>query len=79
MMVGRRPTTSVRIGDHEQVRHASFGNVMDAPGGGHFQQERFLRGPPDCSLLVSFVYHVALRLWEGELRIKSCSSLLYWS
>lgn len=71
--VGKRPTTLVFIGDHEQNCHASVGDVMNPPVGGHDQHEGFPWGPSNCSLLVIFTNHVALRLCEGKVRIKSCS------
>ena len=71
----RRPTASVRKGD----RGASFsapvvggnapnvGGVAPRIGGG--DAGGFPGGPSDVSLLVSYDHHVALRLWEGEVRL----------
>jgi len=38
--------------------------------GGNEQKEEFLGGPSDPSLLVSYVDHVAYKLWNGEVSIK---------
>jgi len=58
-----RPTTSVRRGDR--------GASSSAPVGGANASEvvGFPGGASDVSLLVSYHHHVALRLWQGEVRL----------
>jgi len=67
-LVGR-PTTSIRVGDHEQIRHSNVSNVIDAHGEGHVQYEGFSEGLPNRSLLLSFIYHVPLKC--GRVRLES--------
>jgi len=79
----KRPTTSVRRGD----RGASSSALLvggDAPpvggeaprisGGDADEVVRFPGGPSDMSLLISYNHYVALKLWEGEVRL--CYNLL---
>jgi len=71
----RRPTASVRRGDRGASSSAPIvggnapriGGVAPRIGGG--DTGGFPGGPSDVSLLVSFNHHVALRLWEGEVRL----------
>jgi len=69
----RRPRALVRRGDRGASSSAppiatdavDIGGVAPCIGG----------GPSDMSLLVSYNHHVALRLWEGEVRL--CYKFLY--
>ena len=76
----RRPTTSVRRGDRGASSSAPAvgGNaphvVGVAPCIGGGDAGGFPGRPSDVSLLVSYNHHVALRLWEGEVRL--CYNLL---
>jgi len=71
----RRPTASVRRGDRGASSSApvvggnapNVGGVAPRIGGGN--AGGFPGGPSDVSLLVSYDHHVALRLWEGEVRL----------
>jgi len=71
----RRPTASVRRGDRGASSSApvvggnapNVGGVTPRIGGGN--AGGFPGGPSDVSLLVSYDHHVALRLWEGEVRL----------
>jgi len=71
----RRPTASVRRGDRGASSSAPVvsGNAPHvdgvAPHIGGGDVGGFLGGPSDVSLLVSYNHHVALRLWEGEVRL----------
>jgi len=71
----RRPTASVRRGDRGASSSAhvvggnapNVGGVASRIGGG--DAGGFHGGPSDVSLLVSYNHHVALRLWESEVRL----------
>ena len=71
----RRPTASVRRGDRGASSSApvvggnapNVGGVAPRIGGG--DAGGFPGGPSDVSLLVSYDHHVALRLWEVEVRL----------
>jgi len=77
----RRPTTSVRRGDRGVSSSAPAGGVdspdADAPDArdvlvgfsGARDVVGYPGGPSDVSLLVNYNHHVALRLWQGEVRI----------
>jgi len=56
-----RPTTLVRRGDCGTLSSAPFGGINAGEAVG------FPWGPSDVSLLVSYIDHVALRLWQGEV------------
>jgi len=80
----RRLTTSVRRGDRGASSSAppvaadavDIGGIAPRIGGGEAAEVvGFPGGPSDMSLLVSYNHHVALRLWEGELRL--CYKFLY--
>jgi len=68
----------VHKGDHAQACDHNGGNMMDEYKDRHDQQEGFLGGPSYVSLLLSFADHVALRLWEGEVRMKICLFNMYY-
>jgi len=76
----RRPTTLVCRGDREASSSAPVvgGNAPHVSGVAHCIGGGDTRGfpgrPSDVSLLVSYNHHVALRLWEGEVRL--CYNLL---
>ena len=78
----RRPTASVHRGDRGASSSApvvggnapnvggnapNVGGVAPRIGGG--DAGGFPGRPSDVSLLVSYDHHVALRLWEGEVRL----------
>ena len=77
----RRPTASVRRGDHSASSSAPAGgadspnadapDARDVPVGfpGAGDVVGYPRGPSDVSLLVNYNHHVALRLWQGAVRI----------
>jgi len=71
----RRPTALVRRGDRGASSSAPVvgGNAPDvggvAPRIGGGDAAGFPGGPSDMSLLVSYNHHVALRLWEGKVRL----------
>jgi len=71
----RRPTASVRRGDRGASSSAPVvgGNAPDvggvAPRIGGGDAGGFPGGSSNVSLLVSYNHHVALRLWEGEVRL----------
>jgi len=71
-----RPTTSVCRGDRGASSSAPFvgGEAPCIGGGDGGEVVGFSEGPFDVSLLVSYNHHVALRLWEGEVRL--CYNLL---
>jgi len=80
----RRPTTSVRRGDRGasssappvSADAANINSVAPRIGGGEAAEVvGFPGGPSGMSLLVCYNHHVALRLWEGEVRL--CYKLLY--
>ena len=55
---------------------ANIGGVAPRIGAGEgAEMVGFPGGPYDMSLLVSYNHHVALRLWEGEVRL--CYKFLY--
>jgi len=67
-----RPTTSLRRGDRGASSSAPTGGVDApvAPVGFPDVGEvvGYPGGPSDVSLLVSYNHHVALILWQGEVR-----------
>ena len=83
----RRPTASVRRGDQgvsssappvaaDAGDAANIGGAAPRIGAGEgAKMVGFPGGPSDMSLLVSYNHHVALRLWEGEVRL--CYKFLY--
>ena len=81
--VWKRPTTSFRRGDRGASSSAPpvsgdappvGGEAPRISGGDAGEVVGFPGGPSDVSLLVSYNHHVALRLWEGEVRL--CYNLL---
>jgi len=68
----RRPTTSVQRGGHGASSSAPAGGAdahvaaIGFPDAG--EVVGYPGGPSDVSLLVSYNHHVALRLWQGEVR-----------
>jgi len=71
LLEGRtRPTISVRRHDRGASSNAPVGGADVAIGGTNAGEAvGFPKGPSDVSLLVSYNHHVALRLWEGEVRL----------
>ena len=77
----RRPTTFVRrrdrggveerIGDDVHIDNDNEQGLWDDDQVD--QGEGFPRGPSYMSLLVNFVDHVVVKLWEGEVRTKKPS------
>jgi len=79
----KRPTTSIHRGNRGASSSAPpvggdappIGGETPRIGGGDAGKVvGFPRKPSDVSLLVSYNHHVALRLWEAEVRL--CYNLL---
>lgn len=65
----RQQSTTLVRSDREQV-HENVVNMKDATVEGHDVQDGYLWEPLDCSLLLSFADHVAIKLWKGEVKQK---------
>jgi len=80
-----RPMTSVRRRDRGVVEerisvdvNIDNDNQQELHDDGQVDQgEEFPGGPSDMSLLVNFADHVAVKLWDGEVRTKKPSIKLF--
>lgn len=67
----QRPKTSISKRDHKRVFNIISGDVLHKVSRGYNEQQEFLDISFDTSILVIYVHHIALRLWEGEVRNKN--------
>jgi len=72
--VRERPTASVRRGNRRDGARPTV--VQNVPS--HDDAVGFLKGPFDPSVLVSYVDHVAYRLWASEVKYLKFFVLFCW-